>query len=125
MKGSLGELSERYPFSLDKPFDVFSCPGISRLSLLPERFSLMPNDLEVTIVCRAVDCEQAGSGKLPVRRAGGGNRHRDLDGHDLQSAKELYHMCIEALKDFDGKVVMSVGKSTDPRDLGSIPDHLS
>lgn len=33
-------------------------------------------------------------------------------------------MCIEALKDFDGKVVMSVGKSTDPRDLGSIPDHF-
>ncbi|MDP4166720.1 MAG: glycosyl transferase family 1, partial [Bacillota bacterium] len=27
LKGSLGELSERYPVSLDKPFDVFSCPG--------------------------------------------------------------------------------------------------
>lgn len=38
--------------------------------------------------------------------------------------KELYHMCIEALKDFDGKVVMAVGKSTDPADLGTIPDHF-
>ncbi len=33
-------------------------------------------------------------------------------------------MCIEALKDFDGKVVMAVGKSTDPADLGTIPDHF-
>ncbi|MEC0790048.1 hypothetical protein P8899_21710, partial [Bacillus haynesii] len=27
LKRSLSELSERYPVSLDKPFDVFSCPG--------------------------------------------------------------------------------------------------
>ncbi len=49
LKQSLGELSERYPVSLDKPFDVFSCPGTLRLSLPPGSFSLMPSDLEMTI----------------------------------------------------------------------------
>ncbi|MCH5585194.1 glycosyl transferase [Shimazuella sp. AN120528] len=37
---------------------------------------------------------------------------------------DLYQMCIEALKDLDVKVVLSIGNYLSPDDIGSIPDNF-
>jgi len=37
---------------------------------------------------------------------------------------EIYNLCIEALKDFKGKVILSIGKNTKPEELAHIPENF-
>lgn len=42
----------------------------------------------------------------------------------LNRNSRFYHNCIEALKDYDARVIMSVGNDTDIASLGEIPAHF-
>ena len=37
---------------------------------------------------------------------------------------EIYNLCVEALKDFEGKVILSIGKNTKPEELAHIPENF-
>ncbi|TWK41963.1 macrolide family glycosyltransferase [Bacillus paralicheniformis] len=125
LKQSLGELSERYPVSLDKPFDVFSCPGDITIVFTSREFQPHAERFgnDYLFVGPSITSRQD-PGSFPFAELEGETVIVISMGTIFNQQKELYHMCIEALKDFDGKVVMAVGKSTDPADLGTIPDHF-
>lgn len=84
LKGALGELSERYPVSLDKPFDVFSCPGDITIVFTSRAFQPHAERFgsDYLFVGPSIASRQD-PGSFPFAEPGGGNRHRDLDGHDL------------------------------------------
>lgn len=37
---------------------------------------------------------------------------------------EIYNLCVEALKDFEGKVILSIGKNTKTEELAHIPENF-
>lgn len=45
-------------------------------------------------------------------------------GATLQGLEDFFRTCIEAFRDFEGKVVLSVGKTTDISKLGSFPENF-
>ena len=42
----------------------------------------------------------------------------------LNRRPDFYRLCLEALRDYPGMVVMSVGRATDIATLGPLPDHV-
>lgn len=46
-------------------------------------------------------------------------------GTQFNNVKSLYELCFEALADFDGHVIVSVGSRIDPQGLGNIPGNFT
>ncbi|MDA7026534.1 glycosyltransferase [Bacillus sp. CLL-7-23] len=122
---ALEELSAQYPINLQHPSDVFSCSGDLTIVFTSKDFQphpeTFPNDylfVGPSITNRTVTDD------FPFAEL----EHQKLIvismGTIFNQQEDIYNMCLEALKDFDGKVVMSIGKYMNPANLNEIPKHF-
>ncbi|MED1738889.1 glycosyltransferase [Bacillus swezeyi] len=124
-KQSLCELNDQYPISLRQPFDVFSCRGDITIVFTSREFQPYAErfDEDYLFVGPSITNRQDPEG-FPFEELEGETVIVISMGTIFNQQKDIYNMCIEALKDFDGKVVLSIGKNTNPNELDQIPDHF-
>lgn len=124
-KRMVAELNERYPVRFEDPFDVFLCPGDITIVFTSREFQPQADKFgdDYLFVGPSITSRPE-SADFPFAELEGEKVIVISMGTIFNRQQEVYNMCIEALKDFDGKVVMSIGKYTDPADLDPIPDHF-
>ncbi|MFN2746702.1 MULTISPECIES: macrolide family glycosyltransferase [Bacillus] len=119
------ELSDRYPVSLSQPFDVFSCPGDITIVFTSREFQPHAERFgEDYLFVGPSVTSRHDPGSFPMHELEGETVIVISMGTIFNRQKEIYNMCIDALQDFDGKVVMSIGRHTNPDELNDIPDHF-
>ncbi|MBT2575312.1 glycosyl transferase family 1 [Bacillus sp. ISL-51] len=121
----VGQLNNEFGAEIAAPFDIFSNDGKKTIVFTSRAFQ--PKEeyfgdsylfVGPSITDRPADSD------FPFEQLEGEKVLFISMGTIFNNQKELFNQCLKACRDYEGKVVMSIGKHLDPAELDEIPPHV-
>ncbi|MCY7963327.1 macrolide family glycosyltransferase [Bacillus inaquosorum] len=118
-------LNTDFQAGIKKPFDVFSSEGDLTIVFTSREFQPMAEQFgdQYVFVGPSIT-ERAGNNDFPFEQIDNENVLFISMGTIFNNQKQFFNQCLEVCKDFDGKVVLSIGKHIKANELNDIPENF-
>ncbi|MBL6010620.1 glycosyl transferase family 1 [Bacillus halotolerans] len=118
-------LNAEFQAGITKPFDVFSSDGDLTIVFTSREFQPMAEQFgEHYVFVGPSIAKRAKSNDFPFDEIDNENVLFISMGTIFNNQKEFFNQCLEVCKDFDGKVVLSIGKHVKQSELNDIPHNF-
>ncbi|MCY8534893.1 glycosyl transferase family 1 [Bacillus vallismortis] len=118
-------LNTEFQAEIKKPFDVFLADGDLTIVFTSREFQPLAEKFGDRYVFVGPSItERAGNKDFPFDQIDNENVLFISMGTIFNNQKQFFNQCLEVCKDFDGKVVLSIGKHMKPSELNDIPENF-
>ncbi|MEH7741319.1 macrolide family glycosyltransferase [Bacillus subtilis] len=118
-------LNDDFQAEIKKPFDVFLADGDLTIVFTSRGFQPLAERFgERYVFVGPSITERAGNNDFPFDQIDNENVLFISMGTIFNNQKQFFNQCLEVCKDFDGKVVLSIGKHIKTSELNDIPENF-
>ncbi|MCO4850514.1 macrolide family glycosyltransferase [Bacillus vallismortis] len=118
-------LNTDFQAEIKKPFDVFLADGDLTIVFTSREFQPLAEKFgERYVFVGPSITERAGNKDFPFDQIDNENVLFISMGTIFNNQKHFFNQCLEVCKDFDGKVVLSIGKHMKSSELNDIPENF-
>ena len=118
-------LNADFQAEIKKPFDVFLADGDLTIVFTSRGFQPLAEQFgERYVFVGPSITERAGNNDFPFDQIDNENVLFISMGTIFNNQKQFFNQCLEVCKDFDGKVVLSIGKHIKTSELNDIPENF-